>query len=111
MRKKHSPHGNVGPNNKEDIHRRCNVCDFLAGVDGRRQMHRDPYDPTGGYICEKCKRPIGQTSHEDQERHSNNLHKWHYDDFSFDLESVDGQRTYDEMVEDLISDWEKSQDR
>lgn len=109
MRKVHSPHGNVGPNIKNDFDSvnktRCNICDFCNGIDGFRKMSKDPDDPTGGHICNKCKAPIGHVNYSELED------DWFKDAIEASKHTVDGERNYDEMIEDLISDWEKSQDR
>ena len=105
MRKKHSPHGNVGPNylgDKRD-HKRCVECDYCNGIDGfNRIMTKHPYKD--GYLCEKCKRADGVTSFSQEKEN------WYREAVEASKQTVDGERDYDEMIEDLITDWEKSQD-
>lgn len=55
MKKEHSKFGNVGKETGTvDIHRRCNDCNRLAGVDIKITMRKDPRDTLGGYLCEDC---------------------------------------------------------
>lgn len=107
MRKKHSPHGNVGPNFKGDKNdkKRCNCCNFCNGLDGVRVMHKDPNDLTGGWICAECKKfPLGESKDFEEE-------SWYQEAIYNHDRTVDGDRDYDEMIEDLVTDWEKSEGR
>ena len=105
--KERHPHGNVGPNFREDVHRRCNVCNFLAGVDGKRLMSKDKDDPLGGYICNICQSDVlGHIPLSQQKQQQ----MWLKEAIDASHRTVDGQKDYDEMVEDLIATWEKSQD-
>ena len=64
MRKKTSPHGNVGPTDlgeKKDM-KRCNLCNHFNGAGKPRVMRKDKFDPTGGYICSECVASVYQTA-------------------------------------------------
>lgn len=106
MRKVTSKYGNLGEADLKkyplDNRTRCNVCNFCNGIDGNRQMFRDPLDKTGGHICNKCRPGYGEDKDFKGE-------EWYRDAIEQSKNSVDGQRSYDEMVEDLISTWEREQ--
>lgn len=110
MRKTHSPHGNVGPTKHDtglgSSKKRCNVCDYFNGSSGApRAMHKDPEDITGGYVCEQCKKfPLGESKDFEEE-------DWYDNAIWNSRHTVDGEKNYDEMVEDLITDYEKSEGR
>lgn len=107
MRKAHSPYGNAGSNTKNDteslLRQRCNLCNFCNGIDGRRQMFKDPEDITGGFLCKVCKNDRGYVLPSEKNE------EWYREAVDASRRTVDGERQYDEMIEDLVTTWEKEQ--
>lgn len=103
MRKPKYEYGNVGKQTGSEAigPRRCNVCNFCNPLDGHRDMFKDPDDPLGGWLCQNCKKfPLGEAK--DFE-----LEEWYLEAVEGFENTVDGSNTYEENIENLVTEWEK----